>query len=197
MGRLVKPSHVCPEHGMPRDRANCRGCNAAYMRMYLWRRRQQQPDRELWRRARKRAAQFGIAFTIPEATIIIPPACPVLGIPLRWGGERSPYSPSLDRIIPALGYVPGNVRVISDRANRLKGARTMYQVRACERAASGPLRSEYRLIAEYLERESLLREVRLRASEPGWSATEWNKIADFLDQVFSRGTLVDDKHSVS
>lgn len=28
--------------------------------------------------------------------------------------------PTIDRIIPALGYVPGNIVVISHRANRMK-----------------------------------------------------------------------------
>ena len=33
-------------------------------------------------------------------------------------------SPTLDRIVPELGYVPGNVAVISWKANRLKGNNT-------------------------------------------------------------------------
>lgn len=35
-------------------------------------------------------------------------------------GVRNDASPSLDKIIPSLGYVPGNVLVISWRANRIK-----------------------------------------------------------------------------
>lgn len=42
--------------------------------------------------------------------------CPVLGIDLT--------TPSLDKIIPALGYVPGNIAVISMKANMLKGDET-------------------------------------------------------------------------
>lgn len=190
MARIVKPSPLCPIHGMPQDRAACRGCNAAYMRMYLWRRRQNEPDRELWRRAKKRAHRYGIPFDLPEGDLIIPPSCPVLGIRLNSGGARSPGSPSLDRINPRLGYTRGNVRVISDRANRLKGARSLQELRACEAASSGPLRGEYRLIAEYVEREALLRDVRLKleAKRPGW--TEWMKVLIFLDKVFSQGHLV-------
>jgi hypothetical protein len=49
--------------------------------------------------------------------------CSATGLPLAHnkGGEASPLSPSLDRIVPALGYVPGNVRLVCHRFNRLRG----------------------------------------------------------------------------
>ena len=37
-------------------------------------------------------------------------------------------SPSLDRIIPSLGYVKGNIRVISFRANTLKNNATLSEL---------------------------------------------------------------------
>jgi hypothetical protein len=47
--------------------------------------------------------------------------CPLLGVPLQVGvGTFTDASPSLDRKIPALGYVKGNVWVVSFRANNLK-----------------------------------------------------------------------------
>lgn len=47
--------------------------------------------------------------------------CPYLGIPLRGGvGKLARTSPTLDRIIPALGYVAGNVEVIGHLANTMK-----------------------------------------------------------------------------
>lgn len=55
--------------------------------------------------------------------------CPILGIPLVRGSEGGrDNSPSFDRIKPELGYVEGNVRCISQAANRLKGAMTLEQV---------------------------------------------------------------------
>jgi hypothetical protein len=69
--------------------------------------------------ARKRAAAVGIPFAIEPSDIIIPSHCPVLGILLKATGERD-SRPSLDRIVPALGYVLGNISVISFRANRIK-----------------------------------------------------------------------------
>lgn len=45
----------------------------------------------------------------------------MLGLRLFVGqGGHHPCSPSLDRRDPALGYVPGNVWVISNRANTMK-----------------------------------------------------------------------------
>lgn len=48
--------------------------------------------------------------------------CPVFGTPIIVGSplENRDNSPSLDKIIPALGYVKGNIRVISFKANTLK-----------------------------------------------------------------------------
>lgn len=190
MARIVRPSPVCPEHGKPTKRADCRECNAAYMRDYLWRRCQARPDWALWHRAKKRAADRGLRFDLVASEIIIPPTCPALGIPLRIGKRRSPSSPSLDRIEPWRGYVSGNVRVISDRANRLKGARDLQQLRACAARSSGPLQAEFQLLAEYVEREALLREVRSKAERGRPGYREGAKIAIFLDKVFSRGQLL-------
>ncbi len=64
---------------------------------------------------------------------MIPTHCPILGIPIfqmtgnKGGGANSP---SLDRIEPELGYVPGNTIVISNRANRLKSDATIDELRA-------------------------------------------------------------------
>jgi len=195
MARIVRPSPVCPEHGKPTKRADCRECNAAYMRDYLWRRSQARPDWALWLRAKKRAADRGLQFDLSATEIIIPPTCPALGIPLRIGERRSPNSPSLDRIEPWRGYVSDNVRVISDRANRLKGPRDLQQLKSCAARSCGPLRAEFLLLAEYVEREALLREVREKVGKgrPGWR--EWAKIAAFLDKVFSRGQLIGAEYS--
>jgi hypothetical protein len=45
----------------------------------------------------------------------------ILGIPLVMGDKYAhDNSPSLDRIIPELGYVKGNIMVISHKANTIK-----------------------------------------------------------------------------
>jgi hypothetical protein len=56
--------------------------------------------------------------------------CPVFGHKFVWGrsklgkGKTTGDSPSLDRIVPELGYVPGNVVFISHNANRIKNDAT-------------------------------------------------------------------------
>lgn len=60
-------------------------------------------------------------FTITLADVQIPDRCPVLDIALRVGPRRSTYrSPTLDRLVPPFGYIPGYVSVISRRANMIK-----------------------------------------------------------------------------
>lgn len=47
--------------------------------------------------------------------------CPVLGVELAFGNtEGRNNSPSIDRIIPALGYIKGNIVIVSLKANRIK-----------------------------------------------------------------------------
>lgn len=71
--------------------------------------------------AKTRAKKVGVPFNLEAIDVTIPDVCPVLGIPLVKGvGGHSPNSPSLDRIVPELGYVKGNVAVISNRANTIK-----------------------------------------------------------------------------
>jgi hypothetical protein len=61
-----------------------------------------------------------------------PLTCPVLGLPINWmnTGSSSNDSPSIDRMIPELGYVKGNVRLISQKANRLKGNASVEELKA-------------------------------------------------------------------
>jgi hypothetical protein len=62
-------------------------------------------------------------FSITASDITIPDTCPVLGIKLKIserGSGRQNTAPSLDRVDNTKGYVPGNVEVISWRANALK-----------------------------------------------------------------------------
>lgn len=73
-------------------------------------------------RAKARAKMEALPFSITKADIVIPETCPALGIPLygRSGSGCGDNSPSLDKIIPSLGYIPGNVIVISAKANMIK-----------------------------------------------------------------------------
>lgn len=88
------------------------------------------PEARLLSAARQRAKTQGLPFDLRKEDILIPLLCPALGIPLRreHGGMRTDDSPSLDRLVPAAGYVRGNVRVISWRANRLKNDATLEEM---------------------------------------------------------------------
>jgi hypothetical protein len=77
----------------------------------------------LVREAKGRARVKGLPFDITPSDLEIPTHCPLLGIqlePNRGGKQAQAGSPTIDRINPALGYVRGNVWVVSYRANRIK-----------------------------------------------------------------------------
>jgi len=131
-----------------------------------------------------------LSFALPKGSIQIPRLCPVLGIPIEVRDRRSTHSPSLDRIVPEYGYVPGNVRVISDKANRIKGNRSLAELKHRARETSGPFHREYQKTFVYLERELLLQQVRTRAAAGGRAGAEWEKVAAFLEKVFSAGPVV-------
>lgn len=186
MRRNLLPS-TCEIHGKPTKRATCHRCNAAYMRTYLRGRRVQAPELTIWQRAHRRAASRGVRFSIPVQSIVIPAICPVLGIPIVLGEARSENSPSLDRTVPERGYVSGNVRVISDRANRLKADLTITQLE--NKTMTGPehLREDYRLIAAYVRREILLGDLRDKLLHLGATEEDWMTIASLLgDRESSR-----------
>ena len=89
---------------------------------------------EMFFAAKQRAKIKNISFTITIEDVIIPENCPVLGIPLDHRDRL--HAPSLDRIVNALGYIKGNVKVISSKANRLKNNGTI---------------EEFKKIIEYME----------------------------------------------
>jgi len=81
--------------------------------------------------AKHRAKKEGVLFDLVIEDIVLPDYCPVLGIKLKFntgiGGARDD-SPSLDRRIPSLGYVKGNISIMSFRANRIKNNATVSEL---------------------------------------------------------------------
>lgn len=102
--------------------AHCKPCERA--------RHVKNPARQMLANARSRAKRMGWEFNLEIEDVVVPNVCPVLGIELRVGHNQSPNSPSLDRIDNSRGYVKGNVRVISWRANDLKANATLEEMRA-------------------------------------------------------------------
>jgi hypothetical protein len=79
--------------------------------------------------ARSRAKKQGVPFDLQVEDIEIPINCPILGIPLVFGkGKPEKGSPTLDKFVPSLGYVKGNVTVISHLANRIKNEASAEEV---------------------------------------------------------------------
>jgi len=81
--------------------------------------------------AKSRAKRAGLPFNLTTEDIQIPDVCPVLGIEIKFNfGQPSDNSPSLDKIVPSLGYTRGNCEVISHRANMLKSNATVPEMEA-------------------------------------------------------------------
>lgn len=93
------------------------------------------------RNAKNRAKEMEVEFALTRSDVVVPEICPVLGLELKYSiGEKgfaALTSPSIDRFDNTKGYVPGNVQVISWRANLLKRDGTL---------------DEFRKIVAYMER---------------------------------------------
>jgi hypothetical protein len=108
--------------------------NPEYNKLYL--RGYSTAEFRMFHSAKARAKKKGIVFDLEPSDIIVPEFCPALGIKLERARpslctgtqpgrtKYSDFSPSLDRIVPELGYVKGNVWVISLKANRIKNTAT-------------------------------------------------------------------------
>jgi hypothetical protein len=85
--------------------------------------------------SKTRAKKYGLDFNLDIEHIksIQTDKCPVFGTPFVWGLSRrgnSSTAATVDRIVPELGYVKGNVAFISDLANRIKTDATEVQIYA-------------------------------------------------------------------
>lgn len=98
-----------------RNRGHLRAKNAA--------RRQAKRAMCLVAAARVRARRRGTPFSLTDEDIatlqrtIDAGVCEISGVGLTLSGPRSATSPSLDRIVPELGYTSGNVRIVCHALN--------------------------------------------------------------------------------
>lgn len=86
--------------------------------------------RSVLRHIRSKCKREGIPYNLTPADVRPPTHCPVLGMPLTFGQLGGAAAASVDRLRPDLGYVRGNVRVISRLANAVKSNATTAQVTA-------------------------------------------------------------------
>lgn len=108
--------------------------------MTMFRKRVQMRVRTLERSAKNQKIPFDL--DVDYLASIFPPdkKCPVLGIPLVWGGldksgKGGPAmnSPSVDKLYPDKGYVKGNVSWMSMRANYIKQDAASHELEAVAR----------------------------------------------------------------
>jgi len=133
--REVKPFEEFHKHDACRWGVNttCKDCRKNVSKVG-WKRNRKKIEmseellkKTMLRGAKARATRGGYPFNIDASDIIIPAKCPVLGVELVYCG--GPSSPSLDKIDPTLGYVKGNVMVISNKANTMKNNATKTELR--------------------------------------------------------------------
>ncbi len=83
--------------------------------------------------AANKCREQGLPFNITADDLMPAPLkCPVFGFKLDWykdGRGGADDSPSIDRLIPEKGYVPGNVTLISLKANRIKNDSDLSELR--------------------------------------------------------------------
>jgi len=107
-------------------KAYCKPC----FNLYRSKRHARNPIPVMLDAAKVRAKKQSVSFTLKPSDIVVPKLCPILGIPLavHAGKGGAPNSPSLDKIAPELGYIPGNVQVISSLANVMKSNASLEQM---------------------------------------------------------------------
>lgn len=104
----------------------CQKCNNKQTNGF----RKRNPKVQLLVNARVRSRSAKVPFDLTVDDFEIPEFCPVFGVHLRYGTTKDHNNaPSLDRIIPELGYVKGNIAVISHRANYIKNSGTVEEHR--------------------------------------------------------------------
>jgi len=121
-----------------RDQANAKAWRKAYQqrnrkrlvaKARQWKRDNPQRALFLWKRSDAR--RRGTDFTIEMIDLDWPKDCPVHGVRLLYGpdhGVNNPDQATIDRIDNSLGYISGNVAIMSRRANILKRDATLAEL---------------------------------------------------------------------
>jgi hypothetical protein len=116
-------------HGNPSSL--CTDCEKIRQSGYHHKQHASTPERKLaWalRTIKWKSQKNGIPFDIELKDFLpLPETCPALGTPMHYEGDRDSI-PTFDRLVPNLGYVKGNVHLISHRANRMKSDATPEEI---------------------------------------------------------------------
>lgn len=89
------------------------------------------PVKNWYQQVKQDAHKRGHEFNLTIEDFALPEKCPILGIPLQFHFDSKIYpdTPSMDRVDNLVGYLKGNVRVISWKANRYKSNMSKETVR--------------------------------------------------------------------
>ena len=117
-----KRGHICARYT---STAKCTECSKYDLAASYKRDTKQLVARHMIYNARRRAEKLGVPFDLTREDVlrVWPPdnRCPVFGTLLtRHGGHPTKESATIDRLDPKLGYVSGNIAVLSLRANQIK-----------------------------------------------------------------------------
>ena len=104
-------------------KTTCKTCSSELSKQW----RSNNLAKALFKSAKYGAKKRGIEFAITVDDIQIPDRCPIFGFKMEFGGKRS-TSPSIDRIDNSKGYVPGNIVVVSVKANHVKSDCTLAEL---------------------------------------------------------------------
>lgn len=129
----VKPLSEFSKEKARKDghQSQCKECTKEYQKEYnkanadkMKEYRQANADLRMLYRIKNRSKVKGLEFNLEVEDILGVTHCPVFGWELKRNLEgqqgNRPNSPSVDRIIPELGYVKGNIQILSQKANTMK-----------------------------------------------------------------------------
>ena len=114
----------------------CQSCQKTYMKAYREANKDRQKSYENARTEdgsnslnciKVKAKKKGLPFDLTLEDITSVTHCPVFGWELKRGtmtGKPQHNSPSVDRIVPELGYVKENIQILSNKANSMKSDAT-------------------------------------------------------------------------
>jgi hypothetical protein len=136
---LFKPIDNFYKNSFGIPRSQCKVCHAmgvkrsrkpfTYSYEQYRKNKEKYPITTMFHYAKQSAIKKGLTFSLTKKDIVIPKKCPIYDIPLFFTrGKRADNTPSLDRINNSLGYIPGNVKVISWRANQIKRDATINEI---------------------------------------------------------------------
>lgn len=110
------------------DAAQWKESNAERLRTLRKSREYFATNRANYLRKKSKAVKRGLLCTITREDILAAwpkdNCCPIFRTPFQLGGGRSKNNATIDRLDSSKGYVPGNICIISHRANTIKNDAT-------------------------------------------------------------------------